>query len=461
MRTEHDSMGEMQVPRHALYGAQTRRAELNFPISGRRMPAPFIRALARIKRAAARVNCELGLLSGELAGYIEQAATEIIEGEHAEQFVVDVFQTGSGTSTNMNMNEVIANRAIQLSGGRVGSKKPVHPNDHVNLGQSSNDTIPAALHIAIAVSLARDLLPAMDMLSQVLGAKAEAFYGVIKIGRTHLQDATPIRMGQVFSGYRTQAEDCRTRMEACTGPLSELALGGTAVGTGLNAHPEFGARVAAALAAETGIAFCEARDHFSAQATKDAVVMTAAALKTSAISIAKIANDIRLLGSGPRCGLGELRLPEIQPGSSIMPGKVNPVICESMMQVSAFVVGADAAIAHAAATLSNFELCVAMPLMAHELLEAMRIMANACRTFCTHCLQDLEVETERCNEQVERSLAMCTALAPVIGYDRAAAIAKEAYTSGRTVREVAMEQDVMEPEKLTRLLDPAGMTDNV
>jgi fumarate hydratase class II len=457
-RIEKDCMGEMQVPAEALYGAQTRRAELNFPVSGWPMPPAFIQAMGRIKRAAARVNRDLGKLDPALASVIEQAATEVVEGRLDGQFVVDVFQTGSGTSTNMNANEVIANRAIQIQGGTVGSRA-VHPNDHVNRGQSSNDIIPAALHLAAAWGFQKDLLPALNRLEEVLSEKARAFDGVMKIGRTHLQDATPVRLGQVFSGYAGQIHNSRSRIEQALEGLCELPIGGTAVGTGINTHPEFGGRMAAQLAQETGLNLREAANHFEAQASKDAVVQAAATLKTLAVTLTKIANDIRFLSSGPRCGLGELELPATQPGSSIMPGKVNPVICESVMQVAAYVVGADAAIAYGAAILSNFELSVSMPLMAHQLLESIRLLSNVLRVFVEKALEGLKANESRCEGLVEGSLAMCTSLAPLVGYDTAAAVAKEAHASGRTVREVARDKALLDAETLDRALDPRAMTE--
>ncbi|MBN2712555.1 MAG: class II fumarate hydratase [Planctomycetes bacterium] len=458
-RIEKDSMGEMQVPMDALYGAQTRRAQLNFPVSGWVMPIPLVHSLARIKHAAAQVNCELGRLDKKIADWIRDAATSVMDGTLDSQFVIDVFQTGSGTSTNMNANEVIANRAIQLAGGVVGSRDPVHPNDHVNMGQSSNDVIPSAFHVAVAEAVNRDLLPAMNILEETLYRKAKKFDKIVKIGRTHLQDATPIRLGQVFSGYAMQVRKAERRISEAMSGIYELPIGGTAVGTGINTHPEFGARVCAALARDTGLPFREAENHFEAHANRDAAVFLAAGLKSFAVSLTKIANDIRLLGSGPRCGIGELKLPAIQPGSSIMPGKVNPVICESVMQVCSYVVGADATISYAAAVLSNFELCVAIPVIARSLLESIRLMSNSCRTFVSNCLEDLEPDEEVCSGLIEESLAMCTSLAPLIGYDSAAAIAKEAYRDGCTVREVALAKGVLTEDELDAALDPSSMTE--
>jgi fumarate hydratase class II len=456
-RIEKDSMGEMNVPDDALYGAQTRRAELNFPVSGWRMPTPFVSALARIKRIAANVNRDLGRLDANIAKLIADAAREVEGGQHDRQFVVDVFQTGSGTSTNMNANEVIANRAIQLAGGEIGSKHPVHPNDHVNLGQSSNDAIPTALHVSVALALTEDLLPALRFVHAELEKKSWQFAEIIKLGRTHLQDATPVTLGQVFGGYAAQVVNCRERLNRALTSLYALPLGGTAVGTGLNTHPDFAARVCKILADETSLPFYETENHFEGQSVRDASVETAAMLKTVAVSLTKIANDLRFLASGPRCGYGELLMPSVQPGSSIMPGKVNPVICESLMQAAAYVVGADASITFSAGILSNFELAVNIPLVAYQLLESIRLLANACRMFSANCLQGIEADEELCAELVEKSLAMCTSLAPLIGYDQAAAVAKEAYHSNRTIREVMTEKQLLPPEKLNEALDPGNM----
>lgn len=456
-REEQDSMGSMPVPADALYGAQTARARENFPISGLRFPRPFLRALGMIKQRAARVNLELGLLHRERAMAIMEAAEEVITGELDGHFVLDVFQTGSGTSTNMNANEVIANRAIRLL-GQVEGGRAVHPNDHVNLGQSSNDVIPTALHLAAAVEIRQSLLPALLGLRRGLEEKAAAFDDIVKIGRTHLQDATPIRLGQVFSGYARQLELAERRLEQALAGLYELPLGGTAVGTGINTHPEFAGRVIAGLAETTGLPFVEAVNHFEAQAAKDAVVMASGALKSCAVALYKIANDIRLLGSGPRCGLGELLLPPVQPGSSIMPGKVNPVMAEALIQVCAQVIGNDAAVTLGGLA-GNFELNVMMPLMAHNLLQAIELLSRASGQFNAKCVQDLQADRKRCESLVEQSLAMVTALAPVIGYDRAAALAKQAWESGRTVREVALAERFLSEEELTRILDPRPMTE--
>ncbi len=456
-RIERDSMGEMKVPKHAYYGAQTQRAVENFPISPRRFPRPFIRALGMIKHLAAKVNKDLGLLDPKIADAVAEAAREVMEGKFDDQFVVDIFQTGSGTSTNMNANEVIANRAIELLGGAIGSKM-VHPNDHVNLGQSSNDVIPTAIHIAALEAIEKDLLPALRKLQTALKAKAREFDKVVKIGRTHLQDATPVRLGQEFSGYARQVELGIRRIEQTRASLAELALGGTAVGTGLNTHPEFPRRVIAYVNELTGIEFKEAEDHFEAQGAQDALVEASGALKTVAVSLLKIANDIRWLGSGPRCGIGEIRLPEVQPGSSIMPGKVNPVIAESVIQVAAQVIGNDLAI-----TLGGqwgfFELNTMMPLMASNLLESILILANASRNFADQCISGIRADEARCAEMIEKSLALATALAPVIGYDEAAKIARESSLTGKTVRELAVEKRILPPDQLNEVLDPWRMTE--
>ncbi len=457
-RTERDSLGPVEVPADALYGAQTRRAEINFPVSGWGMPRRMLAALGRIKRAAARVNRELGLLDDDRAGLIEQAATEVVDGALDGHFVVDVFQTGSGTSTNMNANEVIANRAIQLAGGEIGSKRPVHPNDHVNLGQSSNDVIPTALQLAVAGAIVDELLPALDGLRAALGERAAAVDDVVTVGRTHLQDATPVRLGQVLGGYASQVGAARARARASLGSLMELPLGGTAVGTGLNAPPGFAERAISMLAEETGLPLIEAPDHFAAQGAKDAAVESAATLKTVAITLTKVANDLRWLASGPRCGLGELTLPAIQPGSSIMPGKVNPVVCESVMQVAAYVVGADASVSFAAATLSNFELCAAFPLMTHQLLASVQLLAAASSNLADRTVRGLEADRDRCAALVEDSLALATGLAPEVGYDATADIVGEAHRTGRPVREVAAERSALEPADLDRILDPRKMT---
>ncbi|MEW6741556.1 MAG: class II fumarate hydratase [Planctomycetota bacterium] len=458
MRIERDSMGEVAVPAWAYWGAQTQRAVENFPVSGYRFGRFFIEALGLVKQAAARVNAELGRLDPKLARAIAEAAGEVAEGKLDEHFVVDVFQTGSGTSTHMNTNEVIANRAIEILGGELGSRTPVHPNDHVNMGQSSNDVIPSTLHVAACLAMKRDLLPALEHLRAALGAKAQAFDAVVKIGRTHLQDATPIRLGQEFSGYAAQIELSMRRIEQAMRALRELPVGGTAVGTGLNAHPEFGRRLAEALALGTGIDFVEAANHFEAQAAKDGVLEASGMLRCVAGSLAKIASDIRLLASGPRCGIGELELPALQPGSSIMPGKVNPVIPEMVVQVAYQVMGNDFAISLGCRE-SFLELNVAIPLIAWNLLESIRLLSGMARLFANRCIAGMDADKRRAEELVERSLALVTGLARQLGYDRAAAVAKEAYRTGKSVREVVREQKLLSDAELEAALDPRAMTE--
>ena len=456
-RIEKDSMGEMEVPVSALYGASTQRALLNFPISGYRFSREFIRALGLIKMAAARANQDLGKLDAARADIIVQAANEVAAGVLDQHFPVDIFQTGSGTSTNMNVNEVIANRCSQIAGKPIGSRDPVHPNDHVNMGQSSNDVIPTAIHVAAAESIKTLLLPALDHLQRALHAKAVEFWDIIKIGRTHLMDATPVRLGQEFAGYAKQAEHARLRAGNAISAIEELALGGTAVGTGLNAHPEFARSAISRIAHETGIDFREAADHFEAQGAKDGLVQASGQLKTIAVSMFKVANDIRWLSSGPRCGIGEIQLPATQPGSSIMPGKVNPVMCEALMQVCAQVIGNDATISWCGAN-GNFELNVMMPVMAHDILESVRLLASSITVFADRAISGIAANKARCAELVEYSMAMVTSLAPIIGYDRAAQIAKESAKTGRTVREICTEQNVLPPDQLARALDPVEMT---
>jgi fumarate hydratase, class II len=457
-RMEKDSMGEMSVPASALYGASTQRAILNFPVSGYRFSRPFIRALGLLKWAAAQANHDLGLLDAERSALIVQAAEEVIEGKLDEHFPLDIFQTGSGTSTNTNANEVIANRCAQLAGKPIGSREPVHPNDHVNMGQSSNDVIPSAIHVSAAEQLKNSLVPALEKLQSALGAKTNEFWEIIKIGRTHLMDATPVRLGQEFSGYAQQVAYAKARAEKAIEVLRELALGGTAVGTGLNRHVDFPGKVMRHLEQRTGIAFFEAKNHFEAQGSKDSVVEASGQLKTIATSLFKIANDVRLLGSGPRCGIGEIQLPATQPGSSIMPGKVNPVMCESMMMVCAQVFGNDACVTWAGAN-GNFELNVMMPVMAHDFLESIRLLANVVDVFCDKCVTGIVANKKRCQELVELSMAMVTSLAPKIGYDRAAEIAKESAKTGKTVREICREKKVLPEPELARVLNPVGMTE--
>ena len=461
-RIEKDSMGEMQVPAHALWGATTQRAILNFPVSGYRFGRRFIRALGLIKFAAAEANASLGRLDRKIAAQIQKAAREVMDAKWDDQFPLDIFQTGSGTSTNMNANEVIAHRAMQLANGTLGDVK-IHPNDHVNMGQSSNDVIPTAIHLAAVEAFHKDLQPALHKLHKALAAKAREFDEIVKIGRTHLMDATPIRLGQVFSGYASQIAHADRRIGQKVVILRELAIGGTAVGTGINTHPQFARRVCEIINHETHESFHEAQNHFEAQHAKDAIIGAAATLKTVAMSVAKIANDIRWMASGPRCGVGELSLPATQPGSSIMPGKVNPVICESVLQVCSQVVGADATITWAGAMLANFELHVGMPVMAHNLLEATRLMTNVCHVFVEKCIDGLQANKSRAEELIEQSLMMCTSLAPLIGYDAAAAIAKDAHATGKTVRQLVSEQIKSGKLKLTEAqlaeaLDPRSMT---
>ncbi|KAA0214194.1 MAG: class II fumarate hydratase [Leptolyngbya sp. PLA3] len=472
-RTEKDSMGPMPVPADVLYGASTQRAVLNFPISGRPVPGDVIRAFGALKAACAHVNHKLGKLDEGRMNAIVAACTEIEQGLPqrgglARHFPVDIFQTGSGTSTNMNANEVIANLVCLHKGKPIGSSKDanylekggVHPNDHVNMGQSSNDTFPTAMHIAAAVSITRKLLPAIGKIKANLEEKARKWDHIVKIGRTHLQDATPIRLGQEFSGYAAQMQHAEERLHRSLHVLSELALGGTAVGTGINTHPRFASMVAAELMHKTGIHFREAANHFEAQHTRDAIVGASGNLRTVAVSLSKIANDIRWLGCGPRCGIGELKLPAVQPGSSIMPGKVNPVICEAAIMVCCQVIGNDQAI-----TLGGFggvgsllDLNVAMPMMIANLLDSIDLLAGACNVFTDNLLLGLEPDEKRCAELIEGSLAMCTSLVPAIGYDRAAALAYEAYKQGKTVRQLALEQKLLPEAELNRLLDPMSMT---
>ena len=456
-RTERDSMGEFEVPESAYYGANTMRAKVNFPISDLRFPRGFIRAIGLIKQQSAMVNRELGLLDESLAGAIIRAAQDVIDGALDGEFIVDIFQTGSGTSTNMNANEVIANRAIELLGGVRGSRTPVHPNDHVNLGQSSNDVIPTAIQVAAAGLIHEDLIPGLRVLDASLRRKSEELWPVVKTGRTHLQDATPIRLGQEFLGYAGQVERARLRCEEAIASLADLPLGGTAVGTGVGTDPEFPPKVIALVAADLGIPFRETANHFSGQSTLDIVVAASGAMRAVAIALYKIASDIRLLGCGPRAGIAEIAIPVVQPGSSIMPGKVNPVICESVTMVAAQVIGNDATIAFCAAAGSLLELNVMMPVAAYDLLQSAQLLAASAFNLATQCVDGITA-TENGPALVERGLMLCTALAPRIGYDAAAAIAKEAYNTGRTVREVARERSGLDEEELDRLLDAEAMT---
>ena len=447
----------MEVPADALYGATTQRAVLNFPVSGYRFGRPFIRALGLLKWAAAQANRDLGKLDEERAQLIMQAAEEVIEGALDDHFPIDIYQTGSGTSTNMNANEVIANRVSQIAGKPIGLKDPVHPNDHVNMGQSSNDVIPSAIHIAVGESVRNDLMPALEHLQHGLEAKTQEFWDIIKIGRTHLMDATPIRLGQEFSGYAKQVEHGKLRAGNAIAAVEELAIGGTAVGTGLNCHPEFAGHVMGYLWNRTGVAFREARNHFEAQGAKDGLVEASGELRTVAVSLFKIANDIRWLSSGPRCGIGEIQLPPTQPGSSIMPGKVNPVMCEAVMQVCAQVIGNDTAVCWGGAN-GNLELNVMMPMIAHNVLESIRLLTNVARIFQDKCVAGIKANREHCMELVENSMAMVTSLAPIIGYDRAAEIAKESAKTGKTVREICRQKQVLPQAELDKALSPVEMT---
>jgi len=457
-RIEKDSLGEIEVPATAYYGAQTERARRNFPVSGITFPRRFIAALGMIKAEAAAVNAAMGTVEGRIANAIREAAEEVVAGKRDGDFPLDVFQTGSGTSTNMNANEVISNRAIELLGGERGSKDPVHPNDHVNAGQSSNDVIPTAIHVAAYGAVAEDLEPALERLATSLEAKAVELDDVVKIGRTHLQDAVPVRLGQELSGYARQVRLGIERVRAAKPRLAELALGGTAVGTGLNAPVGFADRVIEGLARRSGHPFVPAANRFEALAAKDAAVELSGMLKTVAASLTKIANDLRWLASGPRCGIGELALPSLQPGSSIMPGKVNPVIPEAVLMVCAQVLGNDVTVSIGGMA-GNFELNVMMPVIAHNLLQSIELLANASRLLAERCVDGIEANVERCAELVEKSLAMVTSLAPKIGYDRAAEIAKESFRTGRTVRELAREKHVLPDEELERALDARAQTE--
>ena len=456
-RLERDSMGEFEVPADAYYGANTMRAVLNFPISDLRFGRSFIHAIASIKLAAAQVNSELGLLPDDISEAIVTAASQVADGDFDNQFVVDIFQTGSGTSTNMNANEVISNRAIENLGGTKGSRDPVHPNDHVNIGQSSNDVIPTAIHIAALKAIHDELIPALEELKTDLDAKADEFMPIVKTGRTHLQDATPVRLGQEFLGHAGQVERGIARLKQAEAELGEVALGGTAVGTGVNTHPEFASRVCARLSQTLGVEVRETTNHFQAQSTLDNIVAASGALKTVAVSLMKISNDIRWLGSGPRAGFGEIMLPEVQPGSSIMPGKVNPVIPESVCQVAAQVIGNDAAIAVAGQS-GNFEINVMMPVAAYNLLQSIDLLAASASNLARQCVRDLEA-TSAGPDMVDRGLAIVTTLVPVIGYDASADIAKQAQATGQTVKEVALTKTDLSSEELDEILDPSGMTE--
>jgi len=458
-RTERDSLGEVRVPAGAWYGAQTARAVANFPVSGRRLPATFVRAQAQIKRAAALANEAAGRLAPEVAAALVAAAEAVLRGEHDGQFVVDAFQAGAGTSQNMNLNEVLANLANVALGGERGTYDRVHPNDHANMAQSTNDTIHSAIHVAAALALRDDLLPALAELEAALAEKAVEFAGVVKPGRTHLQDAAPLRLGQEFGAWAAMMRQGRRRLESARDALRELCLGGTAVGTGLNADPRYQGRALAALSEATGEPFRPAADLFEAMQGMDAVVEVAGALRVVATSLRKIADDLRLLASGPRNGLGELRLPAVQPGSSIMPGKINPVLPEMLDMVCCHVMGLDAAVV-TAAQMGQLELNVMMPIIALDLLEAVQVLAGGARAFARGCVTGIEADAKACRRGAERNLMTATALAPAIGYERAAELAREALARGLTVRELARERDLLPEAELDRLLDLERLTRN-
>ena len=466
-RTERDSMGDVQVPAAAYYGAQTQRAVENFPVSGWTLSPPLIHAFGLVKLACAAANRDLGKLVGAGPARLNEssvnsllaACREVAEGKHDGQFPIDVFQTGSGTSSNMNCNEVIANRAIELSGGdRFGIEKSIHANDHVNMGQSSNDIFPTAIHVAVGVEIKNRLVPALKRLHDVLAQKAVDFDNIIKIGRTHLADATPLRLGQEFSGFARQLALSVQRAESAMRAILELPVGGTAVGSGLNTHPEFGRRVAEVVAKETGLAFVEAANHFEANSQRDGLVECHGQLRTIATTLFNVANNIRWLGSGPRCGFFEITLPDRQPGSSIMPGKVNPVMCESMMQVAARVMGNDQTVAMSGAAGGQFQLNVMMPIMAHATLESIQLLANVTHTFVVFCAEGLEANADRCKASVEQSLSMVASLTPLIGYENAAKLAKEALRTGKTIRELVREQGILPDNTLRQALDAWRMT---
>ena len=457
MRLEKDSMGELEVPSKALYGGNTRRAQLNFPISNLRFGRSFIKSLGLIKQSAAETNLELGLIEKDIADAIISSAQEVIDGDHDESFVVDIFQTGSGTSTNMNVNEVISNLSILKLGGEIGSRNPVHPNDHVNKGQSSNDVIPTAIHIAAAISIKDDLIPSMKILESSLEKKSKEFWEIVKTGRTHLQDATPIRLGQEFKGYLGQVKNSINKIELALNELSILALGGTAVGTGIGMNPEFCGEVIKRIGDKTEIKFSETDNHFQSQSTIDGIVFASGIIRSYAVSLMKIANDIRWLGSGPRAGIGEISLPEVQPGSSIMPGKVNPVIAESITMICAQVMGNDQTVSIAGQS-GNFELNVMMPVAAHNLLESIEILSTGSKNFSEQCIDGLEATTKG-PQMVNQGLAICTALAPKIGYDKAADIAHKASLSGETIKEVALKETDLSSDDLDVILEPLSMTE--
>ena len=468
MRTERDSMGEVEVPSQAYYGAQTQRAVENFPISGCRLPAELIAAMGLVKFACAKANQQLGKLTGSGKNPLDEkqvnallgACKEVAEGKLADQFPIDIYQTGSGTSSNMNVNEVIANRAIELNGGdRFAATKDIHPNDHVNMGQSTNDTFPTAIHVAVATQIQEKLIPALQRMTSALKTKSEAWDRVIKIGRTHLMDATPLRLGQEFGGFARQLELSLQRAEAARDAVLELPVGGTAVGSGINTHPEFGGKVSQVLAEETGVAFCEAENHFEANAQRDGLVSCSGNLRTIAMTLFNVANNIRWLGSGPRCGFYEVALPSRQPGSSIMPGKVNPVMCESMMQVAARVMGLDQTVTISGATGGQFQLNIMMPVMGATTLESVHLLAQSASAFVEFCIDEMEANEEACESFVEQSLSMVTSLNPLIGYEKASELAKEAFKTGKTIRQLCQDKEILSEEELNEALDPMRMTD--
>jgi fumarate hydratase, class II len=465
-RIETDSMGEVRLPAQAYYGAQTKRAVENFPISGKPLPPELIHALGLVKYAAAVANRDLGKLSGSGKNRLNEkqieailaACREVAEGRHDDEFPVDVYQTGSGTSSNMNANEVIANRAIELSGGdRFAREKPIHPNDHVNMGQSTNDMFPTAIHVAVASAINERLVPALSECAEALAEKSQAWQEILKIGRTHLADATPLTLGQEIGGLARQLENSVERCASAVEAVLELPVGGTAVGTGINTHPEFGGRVCDILSTETGIPFEEAENHFEANAQRDGLVECHGLLKSIAVTLFNVANNLRWLASGPRCGFYEIKLPDRQPGSSIMPGKVNPVLCESLMQVAAKVMGNDQTISVCGAAGGQFQLNIMMPVMGECVLESIRLMSRAVNVFTEKCLVEMEANAEACEASIERSLALVTALNPVIGYEQAAALAKEAFKSGKTIRELCREKKILSEGELAKVLDPHKM----
>jgi len=467
-RIEHDSMGEVRVPAGAYYGAQTQRAVENFPISGWPLPPALIHAIGLVKYACAVANRDLGKLTGSGKSPLDNdqveallaACRDVAEGKLDAEFPVDVFQTGSGTSSNMNANEVIANRAVERAGGdRLAADKPIHPNDHANMGQSTNDVFPTAIHVAVAVQIRQRLVPALRQLREVLADKSRQWDQIIKIGRTHLADATPLRLGQEIGGLARQLELSAERAERAIAAVCELPVGGTAVGSGINTHPEFGRRVSDVLAAETGIPLAEAVNHFEANAQRDGLVECHGQLRTIASTLLNVANNIRWLGSGPRCGFYELKLPDRQPGSSIMPGKVNPVMCESLMQVAARVMGNDQVIAVSGAAGGQFQLNIMMPVMGQTTLESVALLAQATDAFVEFCAEEMEANAEACQAAVEQSLSMVTSLNPLIGYEQAAALAKEAFKTGKTIRELCQEQNILPEDKLAEALDPMRMTE--